>query len=409
MSRLRVGVFIESRPSAGGGFQQSLSTVQALSGGLSGHEVVVLTPVRDNIHRLRDLGIAAELYDARLPARFWDSITAYSPRLDLVMGGLRRLGLRRLGRNLDSRLDDLGIDIAFFNEWWPAQRLANHPYIVSVWDLCHRDQPEFPEVSADREFERRDAFMAVVLPKAVAVIADSPVGAERIAHRYHVDPSRIVCVPFLPAIGVRRHAEGQGAVTVEMVRARYKLPEDYVFYPAQFWPHKNHVYVLEALATLDQRHGVRWHAAFSGGDKGNRDHVARTAERLGLADRVHWLGFVDDGEIPALYQGARALVMPACLGPTNLPPLEAALLGCPVIYSDLPEFRQQMGDAALYCDLRDPGSMAEHLHSLCTDAAVIERLRAAGRDLVAGLNTEMYRQRFTAVFDDFADKRRRWA
>lgn len=80
MSRLRVGVFIESRLSVGGGFQQGLSTAQALSDDLSGVEVVVLTPIPDNIHRLRDLGIAAEPYDARFPARFGDSLTAYSPR-----------------------------------------------------------------------------------------------------------------------------------------------------------------------------------------------------------------------------------------------------------------------------------------------------------------------------------------
>ena len=132
-------------------------------------------------------------------------------------------------------------------------------------------------------------------------------------------------------------------------------------------------------------------------------------QALGLTERVHFLGVVPDDDIPAFYEGALALVMPAYSGPTNLPPLEAVILGCPVIYSDLPSFREQMRDAALYCDLAEVSSLADHLAALIRDPAVAERLRAAGRGLAAEIGKIDYGAKLTRVFDDFAYLRRRWA
>ena len=124
---------------------------------------------------------------------------------------------------------------------------------------------------------------------------------------------------------------------------------------------------------------------------------------------MHFLGLVPDEDIPALYEAALALVMPAYSGPTNLPPLEAVTLGCPVIYSDLPEFREQMGDAALYCDLADVSSLADHLSALVQDTALRDRLRAAGRKFATEIARIDYGEMLKPVFDDFAYRRRRWA
>ena len=56
----------------------------------------------------------------------------------------------------------------------------------------------------------------------------------------------------------------------------------------------------------------------------------------------------------SLYKESIALVMPSYFGPTNIPPLEAFNLGVPVLYSDLPGLKDQVGDAALLLDLNKP-------------------------------------------------------
>src|SRR5262249_13423975 len=114
-------------------------------------------------------------------------------------------------------------------------------------------------------------------------------------------------------------------------------------------------------------------------------------------------------DVPPLYQGAAALVMPTYGGPTNLPPLEAVTLGCPVIYSDLPEFREQMGDAALYCDLNDVSNLANHLAALMRDPALVERLRNDGFKLAAEIANIDYSKLLKPLLDNYAYVRRRWA
>jgi len=111
---------------------------------------------------------------------------------------------------------------------------------------------------------------------------------------------------------------------------------------------------------------------------GNLAHVRRIAGELGLADRVAFPGFVPNGEIRCFYKQSLALVMPTYFGPTNLPPLEAFHLGVPVLYSDLPGMREQVGDAALRLDLNDPACLAEHLLSLVKTPGLREQLIARG-------------------------------
>jgi glycosyltransferase involved in cell wall biosynthesis len=85
------------------------------------------------------------------------------------------------------------------------------------------------------------------------------------------------------------------------------------------------------------------------------------------------------------------------------------MLGCPVVYSDLPGCREQMGEAALYCDLRDPSSLADHLAELVRDPSLRDRQRAAGEKRATEIAQIDYGERLAPILDEFADVRRRWA
>ncbi|HOX06162.1 MAG TPA: glycosyltransferase family 1 protein [Planctomycetota bacterium] len=278
----------------------------------------------------------------------------------------------------------LGVELALYPMARDEALLAGIPFVASIHDLQHRLQPEFPEVSAGSEWAGRERLYAGVARSAELLLADSEVGREDILACYGAagaEPGRVMALPFLPGPGL---AAEVSAAEVRRVREARGLPERYLFYPAQFWPHKNHLRIIEALGRLRREAGLEVCAAFCGSHSGElRERtfaaVREEAARLGLGGAVRHLGYVPDAEMAALYAGAVALVMPTFFGPTNIPVLEAWALGCPVITSDIRGIREQCGDAAVLVDPRSAESIAGGIRRVWTDEALRRDLAEKGR------------------------------
>jgi glycosyltransferase involved in cell wall biosynthesis len=401
---IRVAVILEQRIALGGGYQQSLNAalqIKRISSAVC--EPIFLTTIKDNIAVLRAYGLPAQHMNLSRLTR----IRLHLRRL--LSHDLLRLWFRLAGANpFDRILDKAGIDLLYFpSPSKLATMTEHHSYIFTVWDLAHRDHVEFPEVSHRRVFEIRDALFTRALPKAIATFVDSELGKENVVRRYGIDPERVFVMPFSPAAGTTADESGNGSADVD-IRQKYGIQGDFVFYPAQFWPHKNHVYALKGLAELERRHGLKVGAAFTGTDMKNLAYVKRTAHELGLAERIMFPGFVPDAEIRSFYKQSLALVMPTYFGPTNLPPLEAFHLGVPVLYSDLPGMREQVGDAALRLDLNDPACLAEHLFSLITVPGLRDQLISRGHARLRAL-TDAHANPLEEIISAFATKKSCWS
>jgi glycosyltransferase involved in cell wall biosynthesis len=375
MRVIQLGVIFDQQLHVGGGYQQ------ALNAGLLAcelpHQLVQVhffTTIGANVATLARLGVEAECITVSLFGRAVLRLRRFV-RAPFILRQLDRLGFHNaFERPLIRREIDL---VYFLSPSGRARDLERLNYITTVWDLCHRDAPEFPEVRWQREFEAREDHYKAVLPRATAVLVDSPLGKANVACRYGIDEARIHVMPFQAGHAIR--AAQSTRVDAIDVATKYGLDVPYVFYPAQFWAHKNHAYLLRGLKCLEEDHRIRVGAIFSGGDKGNMTYVKELVTCLGLEDRVRFAGFVGDEEIRELYCQSLALVMPTYFGPTNLPPLEAFELGVPVLYPDEPGLREQVGEAALLIDLTTPASMAGKLSELLENAELRGQLAERGR------------------------------
>jgi glycosyltransferase involved in cell wall biosynthesis len=101
------------------------------------------------------------------------------------------------------------------------------------------------------------------------------------------------------------------------------------------------------------------------------------------AATLHWVGYVSDAELKALYQHAACFVFPSLYEGFGIPPLEAMACGCPVIASAVPAVREVCADAAAYFDPTRGDELAERLRMLLADEAQRQRLREAGRRRLA--------------------------
>jgi glycosyltransferase involved in cell wall biosynthesis len=298
-----------------------------------------------------------------------------------------------------------GVELMFYSSpyWYPLE--AAIPFILPVHDIQHRMNPEFPEVSANGECEKREYFYRNGARYAALLLVDSEIGREDIIRFYGecgVDKDRVRVLPFLPACDVSIETAQKAG---RQVRELYSLPERFLFYPAQFWPHKNHLNLVRALNWIKQNHGFDVQLVLCGSHTGELreqtfSEVQLVADRLGVLQQIHYLGYVDDAAIAGLYKEAVALVMPTYFGPTNIPVVEAWSLGCPVLTSDVRGIREQVGDAGLLADPRSAEDLARAMLRLWTDRELCLDLIRRGKLRQAAYTPEHFQQRLAAIIED---------
>jgi glycosyltransferase involved in cell wall biosynthesis len=235
-------------------------------------------------------------------------------------------------------------------------------------------------------------------------VTGTRVGQEELARYYEVPPERTL---LLPHPTPRFALEARGAAD-PAVHVRLGLDGRFLLYPAQFWPHKNHVNLVRALAVLRDRDGLQFKLALVGSDKGNRDVVRAEIERLGLSDAVRLLGFVGRDDLVALYRQAFALVYASWCGPENLPPLEAFALGCPVVATRIPGAEEQLGEAAMLVEPSDPGSIADGVKALAAEPRLREQLVTRGRARAERWTAKHYVRGVLDFLDRFEPVLRSW-
>jgi glycosyltransferase involved in cell wall biosynthesis len=322
------------------------------------------------------------------------------PRVgSLVVSGLQRL-LRPLRLHVSSlrpapRAEDpagpdpiarflapFGLDLMLFPVWTEGCWRWGVPYVFAVHDLQHRLQPQFPEVSIGGAWAWRERLFSGGLAQARRILVDSEEGKRNVLEHYPVDAARVSVLPYTFPAAAERTQPGRQALA-----GLVDLPSRYFLYPAQFWPHKNQYRVVEAVGMLKRR-GIDVNVVLTGGEPENwgvLEACRALAASMGVSRQVLVPGYVSDEALAELYATAVGLVMPTFFGPTNIPYLEAFQLGCPVVASDLPGIREQVGEAALLVDPRDTRAIADAMEKLWTDEALRARLAAAGRTRVRAL------------------------
>jgi glycosyltransferase involved in cell wall biosynthesis len=278
------------------------------------------------------------------------------------------------------------------------------PYVMAIHDLQHKLQPHFPEMSARGNLYRREYLFRNAARYATLLISESEVGKQDILKfygTYGITGDRIKVLPFLPGLpmtGEVPEAEKQ------RIRIAYYLPDRYLFYPAQFWAHKNHARIVQALHLLDLQHQLKIPIVFAGSHTGrqrpNYEQLLALIRELGMTGQVLFPGYIPDQDMPGLYAGSVALLMPTFFGPSNIPVLEAWAYRCPVITSDIHGIREQCGQAALLVDPSSVEAIANGVYRLWTDDELCSQLVVKGVERLSTYTRNDYTGRLYDILED---------
>ena len=381
--KIKIGIIFDQDILSGGGFQQAVNAclvASKIDKNIS--EIAFYTTKRIGVERLTRHGIKSKYININLFKKILLYFkTTYRYRI------LYKLINVFLNYNFfESFLKKEKIDFVYFiSPSRFALDLSTLNYIFTVWDNCHRDYPEFPEVRENKEFEEREFRLKKALKKATAIIAESEFGKKNLLKRYNLDNERINVIPLEPAPIINSVKKGKYQFNNNL--KEINLDSKFIFYPAQFWPHKNHKYIIDGLVILIKNFNLSINAVFCGSDKGYKNSIRNYASLNNIEKNIIFTDFLSDQEVASLYLNSIALVMPSYFGPTNMPPYEAFKLGTPVLYPEILAKQDDIYDAILPIKYEDPNTMALHINSLIKNNSVRETIINRGFEKIEFLES----------------------
>jgi glycosyltransferase involved in cell wall biosynthesis len=222
------------------------------------------------------------------------------------------------------------------------------------------------------------AYLKRVVPLSVRradfVLADSQATKDDLVSLYGVSSGGVAVL--LSGVDSRFAPVLAGGVIT--TRSQYDIGTvPYILSVGTVQPRKNYGRLIQALALL-RAANIDIHLVVAGGKGWLEDPIYDTIHATNMGDYVHFIGFVDEKDLPTLYSGAVCFAFPSLYEGFGLPVLEAMACGTPVVTSNVSSLPEVAGDAALTIDPYNVEELAEALRRVIEDEALRKDLISKG-------------------------------
>ncbi len=243
------------------------------------------------------------------------------------------------------------------------------PFVLTVHDLSFYRKATWYRTS-------RAVYYWVAARRSILaarrIVADSKTTADDLMNMLHVPARKIDVIP----LGVGEEFKPAPPERQAAVRAKYHLPANFFLYVGTLEPRKNLPRVIEAWDQIAA--GIPHDLVIAGREGWKTAPIHAAVKRARFASRIHFPGFIEQADLPALLSAAAVFVWPSLCEGFGLPPLESMACGTPVLSSDLSCMPETLADAALLVDPYTTEDIAAGMKALATDNALYERLRQKG-------------------------------
>ena len=357
---IKLGVVALAGPANGGTYQYTLSMLQALRY-LTGFEITLFGDAgnRDFV----ELGYPIRHFEESR-TRQLTALGAYKARI---------------------RLPDpfVSQDVLLAPIYSLALLHTSKPFAFTLHDL---QEHYYPENFSRWQRTWRYQVYAGLLARARRVICESRQVKTDIIRFFGVPAERTAVITAPP---LQQFVADESESRLQAVRDRLNLPARFLFYPAQFWPHKNHLRLIEAFREV-AREVPDVSLVLTGRKRDEYEAVMAAVNAFGLSRRVHHLGYVEQGDLQAIYRLATALVMPSLFESVSIPIYEAFQVGTPVAASDILAIPDQVGDAGLLFDPKSVASIKQAILKIVEDPEAARLLGKKGRDRMLAMTPERF-------------------
>lgn len=271
----------------------------------------------------------------------------------------------------------------------PVIRRSSLPTIVTIHGLEYRYLPGYYRFPQKLYLTRSTEY---AVSAATHIIAVSKWTKRELVRRLGVDSSKVSVIYE----GVDAKYAKLSAKNAKRVKRKYKIKGDYILFVGTIQPRKNLVRLIEAFARLSDS---KISLILAGSLGWMYDKILAAPGRFGVGDRVRFLGFVPDKDLPSLYSDALVFCLPSLVEGFGLPVLEAMASGTPVLAARAGALPELVGEAGLLVNPKKTDEIAEALQLLVENPELREGLREKGYRQVKKFSWQKTAKETVKVFE----------
>ena len=298
----------------------------------------------------------------------------------------------------------------FFTPTHYAPRFSPVPTVISIMDLSYI---HFPELFKKSDLYQLKNWTAYSVKNARKILTISKASKDDIMRVYRVPEDKVIVI--YP--GIKKNIKYQIS-NMDEIRNKYGIRGEYILFVGTLQPRKNIVRLIEAFAFV-------CHPELVSGSQSKRDsdlrqndiqlvivgkkgwlfdEILKAPKKFGIEDKVKFLDFVADEDLPLFYKNALCFVLPSLYEGFGLPILEAMQYGCPVITSNVSSLPEAGGDAALYVNPLDVDDIVKNLELIIQNSELRNKLKKKGYEQVKKFSWEKTARETLRVLEEVARK-----
>ena len=356
---------------------------------LTGNETYIRNIIRELARTDEDSEylafVSAKGAERHIPSRFQTRRVSNNPFI-------------RLGYQLSVELSQFQPDLVHVQ--YTAPLVCPVPIVAVVHDVSYLDHPEF--FSKPRALQLK-LTVARTVQRAARIITQSEYSRVAILRTYGIDPELVHVIPLGVDPCFRPMAR---ATAMAGVRASRGIDFPYVLTVGDLQPRKNQVGLVKAFAELlKAQPNLPHHLVLVGKDNWHGQEVREAARRSGVAERIHFTGFVTDEQLREFYCGCDLFVFPSFYEGFGLPVLEAMACGRAVACSNATSLPEVADSSALLFDPVRIPEMARAMRDLLVDAELRTRMERLGLQNAARFSWERAARSTHEVYQMVAGQR----
>jgi len=353
---MKIGVIFDAFEKGGGGYFQSICTAKLIDQlRSSNYDISFVTMLPNSDNELKKNNIFPLNFNRQKSSRLF-YILSQSKIINFFFKKIKLIN--PFSKFIKNNKFDL---VIFLGPSFYINCCNEINFIVNLYDLNFKFNNYFPEYKNENVFNDTKSLVTKSVDRAYKILVDSDRTKNELNDLFNCPLEKITVYPFsshLPSLweNSKSKFDAQNLLT----NLKIKSDEEYFFYPAQFWAHKNHRYIVDAAIELKAKYNSNFKIIFSGSKKGNYKFIKDLIKKNNLEKNFITFDYLTSNEILALYFKCKALIMPTFVARSTLPLYEAFYFKIPVIYSkDILD--KKLEEFVLAVDLNNPKDLSEKI------------------------------------------------